>query len=64
MCSHLAVEDAFLETASRDPSHFSPTPYRDFNRHLLVKAAGIVREKAGLDRMTDVRREAIHEDDP
>jgi hypothetical protein len=42
--------------------------HRDGNRrdrneeHIFVKAAGIVREKAGLDRMTDARREAIHED--
>lgn len=36
---------------------------RDRNEeHIFVKAAGIVREKAGLDRMTDARREAIHED--
>lgn len=30
--------------------------------HIFVKAAGIVRENAGIDRMTDARREAIHED--
>lgn len=36
---------------------------RDRNEeHIFVKAADVVREKAGLDRMTDARREAIHED--
>ena len=36
---------------------------RDRNEeHIFVKAAGIVREKAGLDRMDDAREEAIHED--
>jgi len=36
---------------------------RDRNEeHVFVKAAVVVREKAGLDRMTDARREAIHED--
>jgi len=29
---------------------------------VLVKAAGIVRDTAGLDRMSDARREAIHSD--
>lgn len=36
---------------------------RDRNEeHIFVKAAGIVRERAGLDRMADAREEAIHED--
>lgn len=36
---------------------------RDRNEeHIFVRAAGIVREKASLDRMTDTRHEAIHED--
>lgn len=36
---------------------------RDRNEeHIFVKAADVVREKAGLDRMTDARRQAIHED--
>lgn len=36
---------------------------RDRNEeHIFVKAARIVREKAGLDMMADAREEAIHED--
>jgi|AntDeeMetagen681_2_1112603.scaffolds.fasta_scaffold02115_4 hypothetical protein len=55
--------DALREALVRHSLRFHRQGRRGRNEeHVLVKAAGIVRDTAGLDRMSDARREAIHSD--
>lgn len=55
-----ALREAMVRLSLR---HHRQGSLRDLNKeHFFVEAAGIVREKAGLDRMPEARRDAIGED--